>query len=62
MGIISGLITYNLGKRRGRRDSENAGPTELRNGGLSWSDCAYYDECVSEGGCLSRDCHFPLDE
>ena len=26
MGIISGLITYNLGKRRGRRDSENAGP------------------------------------
>lgn len=60
MGIISGLITYNLGKRRGRRDSENAGPTE--HSGLGGYDCAYYDDCVSQGGCLNRDCYFPPDE
>jgi hypothetical protein len=58
MGIISNLVSYNLGRRSGKR--ENAGPTE--HSGLGGSDCAYYDDCLSQGGCLNRDCYFPPDE
>jgi hypothetical protein len=56
MGLISNLIAYKVGKRSGRRKGP-AGWSE--HSGLGGSDCAYYDDCVSQGGCINRDCYFP---
>jgi hypothetical protein len=53
MGLISNLIAYKVGKRSGRS------PETTEHSGLGGSGCAYYDDCVSQGGCINRDCYFP---
>jgi hypothetical protein len=58
MGFLSNLIAYKVGKRIGERRS----PETTEHSGLGGSDCAYYDDCVSQGGCINRDCYFPYPD